>query len=312
MKEKYYKTLITIIVLLIVGINNNVTEYLTGEDYPAPLIMIFYGTVAFILNCIVGPLTKNAILPKQWKFQLYRMVNNGISALLIFVSFKYLSAGSVSLVQRTDIPFVILLCIFIGDRRSSLQFWLSIWTILTILFLIVTAPLIDEKPIGFVYAFLGVTLLSSSYIMVQRTATIETPYTLSIVNSIGMILVGTIAMFINHYSWHIASKDIWIFFLGGIMLFLLYVVAVRLYVWYKPERARFPFILGAIATAIIEMIVEHKVYSIELIALILLISGMIMTISLNATTPRFLHNGYGKIKKGIRNKISLNISQREM
>ena len=79
MKEKYFKTAITVAILLIVGIYNNLTEYLTGEDYPAPLMMIFYGIVSLVLNCIVGPLTKNAIFPKQWKFQLFRMVNNGIS-----------------------------------------------------------------------------------------------------------------------------------------------------------------------------------------------------------------------------------------
>ncbi len=69
MRANISKIGITVAVLLIVSINNNVTEYLTGQGYSAPLMMIFYATVALILNCIVGGATKQSIFPKQWKFQ---------------------------------------------------------------------------------------------------------------------------------------------------------------------------------------------------------------------------------------------------
>lgn len=306
--KRIEKLVVPIAVLVIVAINNNVTEYLTGAGYPAPLILVSNGAIALLLNCTVCSFTKQRMFPRNWKFQLLRLFNNGISLLLIYESFRYLSAGSVGLIQRTDIPFVIMLSFFIGQRRSSMQFWLSLWTIFMIVFLIIDARMIDEDPFGFVLAFAGVILISGSYIMVTKSAAVESPYILSNVNSIGMTLVGTVMMFIKGYSWHISTEHIWIFCTGGLMVFAIYVVAVRLYIWYKPERARFPYILGALGTAVVEMIVEGKVYPASQIALIILISGMIMTISLNAPTPRYLHNGFGKMKKGLQN-VKIKISQ---
>ena len=295
--------------VLIVAISSNATEYLTGKDYPAALILVFTGTTALILNCIAGVIQKKSFFPNQWKFQIVRLLNNGISLFLIVLSYKYLTAGSVSLVQRTDIPFVIILSFFIGERRSSMQFWLSLWTILMIVFLIIDARMINEVPFGFILVFTGVIMLSLGYIIIKRTVHTETVYTLSNITCLGMMLIGSIIMLIKNYSWHIAPEHIWIFCLGGLMMFLIYVVAVRLYVWYKPERARFPYILGAIFTSVIEMIIERKWYSVSQISLIILISGMIMTISLNASTPRFLQDGYGKIKKVVRKRMTIKVSE---
>jgi len=310
MKEGIAKVLIPFAVLIIVAINSNVTEYLTGKDYPAPLMLVFYGVFSLVLNCIAGLFTRQAIFPKQWKFQIVRLVNNGISMLLIFISFKYLSAGSVSLIQRTDIPFVIMLSFFLGEKKSNLQFWLSLWSILTVVFMIVDARLINEESGGFGYAFAGVIMISAGYIIIRKSVAVETVYSLSNVNSIGMILVGTITMFVQHYSWYIDPGHLWIFCLGGLMLFAIYVVAIPLYVWYQPERARFPYILGALGTAIIEMIMERKMYPVSQIALILLISGMIMTISLNANAPEFSYSVLKKIKKRVRKRSVIKISQR--
>lgn len=156
--------------------------------------------------------------------------------------------------------------------------------------------MINEEPFGFILVFAGVILVSVSYIIIKRTVNLETVYALSNITCLGMMSVGSIIMVIKNDSWHIAPQHIWIFCLGGLMMFLIYIIAVRLYVWYKPERARFPYILGAMATAIIEMIVEGKWYTASQIALIILISGMIMTICLNAPPPRLIQGVYGKLK----------------
>jgi len=178
-----------------------------------------------------------------------------------------------------------------------MQFWLSIWTILMVIFLIIDARFINEEPIGFVFAFTAVFLLSISYILVKKSAEIESPYVISNVNCIGLIMVGTVVMVVKNAPWYIAPAHLWAFVLIGLLLFLIYVVAIPLYRWYKAERARLPFVIGALATIVLEMIIERKWFTPSHIALALLITGMIATISLNASTPRLLHGAYGKIKK---------------
>ena len=297
---KTARILIPIAVVIIVSVNSNVTEYLSGQDYPAPLMLVFYGTISLILNCAVGIFRKEDIFPKKWKLQILRLLNNGFSMLLIYISYKYLSAGSVSLIQRTDIPFVIILSFFMGNKKNNLQFWLSLWVFFTIIFMVLDARLINEEPGGFGFAFAGVAMISVGYLIIQKTVAIETVYSLSNINSLGMILIGTITMFIKDYSWHINTADIWIFCLGGLMIFTIYIVAIPLYRWYPPERARFPYILGTIGTALIEMIVERKMYPVSQIALLLLISGMMITISLNPQTPDFSYNILKRTRKDFR------------
>lgn len=259
--------------------------------------MVFGGAFALVLNCIFCLYKKTSMFPKNWKLQTVRLINNGISTFLLVESYKFLSAGSVSLVQRTDIPFVIMLSLLYGERRSSMQFWLSIWTILMVIFLIIDARFINEEPIGFIYAFVAVLLLSLSYILVKKSADVESPYVISNVNCVGLIIVGAAVMFLKGDSWYIAPEHLWAFILIGFVLFIIYIVAMPLYKWYTAERARLPFVIGALATLTLEMIIERKWFTLSHMALAILITGMIATISLNASTPKLLHGAYGKIKR---------------
>jgi len=64
--------------------------------------------------------------------------------------------------KRTDIPFVVMLSFLYGERRSAMQFWLPLGTILMVIFLIIDARFINEEPIGFVFAFAAVLLDSTN------------------------------------------------------------------------------------------------------------------------------------------------------
>lgn len=299
------KLFTAIAVVLIVAINGNVIEYLVSYGYPTPLILVFAGALSFLINSAICIFKNQSILPKSWRLQGLRLINNGLSMFLILESYKYLSAGSVGLVQRTDIPFIIMLSFLYGEKRTSMQFWLSIWTVLMIIFLIIDARFINEEPLGFVFAFAGVMLLSLSYLLVKKSAFIESPYVIGNVNCLGYIAVGTALMFAKGSSWHIAFEHLWAFIILGILLTLIYIVAMPLYKWFTAERARFPFIIGALATIALEMIIENKWFMSSHIALVILISGMIATISLNANTPETLFNVLGKVKTKVTGKLTV-------
>lgn len=300
------KSLTAIGVILIVAINGNTIEYLVSKGYPTALVLLFAGALSFAFNSLICLIKRQSLFPKIWRIQVIRLINNGLSMFLILESYKYLSAGSVGLVQRTDIPFIVMLSVLYGERRSSLQFWLSIWTILMIIFLIIDAHFINEEPRGFIFAFCGVMLLSFSYLLIKRSVSIESPYVIANVNCLGYMLVGTLLMVTKGISWYIAPEHLWAFVLLGVLLTLIYVVALPLYKWFSTERARFPYIIGALATIALEMILENKWFMSSHLALVILISGMIATISLNATTPDTFFNVFGKMKSRLSNKLSFN------
>lgn len=281
--------------MLIIAINGNSIEYLVEAGYPTSLIMVFRGGFAFVLCTGICLFTAQPLFPTKWKYQVVRLINNGISALLLFESYKFLSASSVGLISRVDVPFLILLYFFRGEQKSNLQLWLSLWTIAMIGFLILDARFIDEVPIGFLYALGSVVLVSVSYIMIKKSVETESAYVLSNVNSISYMAVGCFVMFSRHLSWHIGLKHLWIFAITGLMQFATFVIGVWLYKWYSAEKARFPFVIGAIATMGVEMIIEQKWFGLSQIGLSLLLTGMILTISLDPKAPKLFFGAYYKL-----------------
>lgn len=225
------------------------------------------------------------IIPSNWNQQSLRLLVDGSSIWLLYQSFKYLSAASVSLIQRMDIPALIILSVLRKENKSSLQFWLSFWTILLIIFFVLDSKFIDEEPIGFVYAISSVILLATTFFLIKKQTTTESIYVLGNTFAIGLIFFGIIISIFNHSSFIIHVNHIWVFILTGIMQFMIVNTALKLFQWYTAERARLPFIIGVLVTMILEMIIEKKIFSFNQIGLTVLIAGIIITICLNPITP---------------------------
>ncbi|MFX5574569.1 hypothetical protein ABTD77_19205, partial [Acinetobacter baumannii] len=96
---------------------------------------IYRGAIALILGIIGACLKRYSLFPESWKPQIARLIFNGLASYLLVSSFTYLSASTVSLISRIDVPFLIFLSVYLGKEKSDLQFWLSVWCVLVILFL---------------------------------------------------------------------------------------------------------------------------------------------------------------------------------
>jgi len=58
-----------------------------------------------------------------------------------------------------------------------------------------------------------------------------------------------------------------------------------LYRWFPVEKTRLPYVLATVFVLVLEMLVEQKYSSISQIGLTLLITGMLITIIRNPTSP---------------------------
>lgn len=252
--------------------------------------MFYRGLFALLINLSFAFYKRARIIPADWKKQTLRLLVDGSSIWLLYQSFKYLSAASVSLIQRMDIPALIILSVLRKENKSSLQFWLSFWTILLIGFFVLDSRFIDEEPIGFVYAISSVMLLATTFFLIKKQTTTESIFVLGNTFALGLIFFGAIISSFNHSSFIIQGNDIWIFLLTGIMQFVIVNAALKLFQWYTAERARLPFVIGVFMTMILEMILEKKFFSLNQIGLTVLIAGIIVTICLNPNTPTKKNN----------------------
>lgn len=284
-KNENIKWLISIGIILSVTFYTYTVEALTDRGYSAPNIMILRGAVALLFGITYSLIKGASLFPKKWKPQIVRFFTNGFASYLSIISFIYLSASTVALVNRLDIPFIIFLSVFTGQRKSNLQFWLSIWTVVIITFLAIDARFIDEEAIGFVYAIVSVFLISIGYLLVKQSSNNENSILICNVFSLSNLIIGIIILYYSGHNLKFSLTDIWILIIGALSQLFIYTLTVTLYRCFNIEKARLPFVIAALSIMLLEMIFEHKYFSISQIGLSLIITGLLVTIILNPQTP---------------------------
>lgn len=288
------------IILAVTGYTYSI-EALTDRGYKSPQIMIYRGSIALVFGIVISIFKRYSLIPITWKPQIIRFFVIGTASYFSIVSFKYLSASTVALINRLDIPFLIFFSIFLGKPKSNLQFWLSLWTVIIITFLAVDARFIDEEVIGFVYAFGSIILISIGYLLVQSSSNSENAFLLCNVFSLSNIIIGFTILFVERLNLSLNIKDVWILIVSGLSQILMYALTIALYRWVDIERARLPSVLAVFIIMILEMILEHKLFSISQIGLTIIIIGLLTTIILNPKTPALKNinnDNTDKVKNG--------------
>ena len=224
---------------------------------------------------------KEAMFPKNWGEQAVRFITTGGSLLLTLFSFGFLSAGTVSLLTRLDIPILIFFSAIARNNRNWVQIILSVLTVSIVLFLTIEPNVIDEQRSGFLLVFGGLILIVIGYLTVHKGSNTESIPALINIASISSILFGFALIVINKHSWLIPTKDIMIILVSSFVNIFLFYLTIERYKKYSPEKALFPFVLAILSTSILEMIIEHKIYAVNemlvTIGLTILISAICLT-----------------------------------
>lgn len=220
------------------------------------------------------------MLPKYLKAQSVRFITNGASLLFVLFSYAYLSAGTVSLLQRLDIPFLIFLSLFLKKPQKRYQIILSIATVATVLYLAINPSVINESATGFLLVFGSVSLTAVGYFTLHKGSNIESVPSLINVAAISCIIFGLFAMISFNCSWALSFKNAFVILLSSVASVVLFYILIGFYKIYTPERALLPFVLAIFFTSVIEMVIEKKMYTPQNIIIASLITIMISIICL--------------------------------
>ena len=276
---------IFILTIFLVAINNNCFEYLTDVHYQAPQILFYRGVFTVVGILCYSAYKRTSSFPRNISRQWIRFITTGASLWLILESYQYLAAGTVSLLQRMDIPFLIFLSLVTVGSKSRSQVILSIITVLIICYLTINPEMIHEDQIGFIYAFISVVMVAVGYFTVYRGSKEETIPALINVGGISWIIFGAALISFKKLSWHFETFDLCIVALSSVINVILFYIIVQLYRKYPAERALLPFVLAILGTSIIEMIMEQKIYGLAQILINVLLTGLLSIICLGSTKP---------------------------
>jgi drug/metabolite transporter (DMT)-like permease len=163
--------------------------------------MLYSAATSLMIIAAYALVKKQALEPfAHAKISLPKIVINALGIFLLFSSYKYLAASSVAVVQRMDIPIVILISVFMRHAKSSLQFWLSVWAILLFAFFVADADVIDEDVQGFWLAFCGMLFLVMGYFLIKKATATDTISPLVWSYNISVLVGGILGLLVLQKS----------------------------------------------------------------------------------------------------------------
>lgn len=291
---KLLKWVILILVILSTSFYAYTIKEMSDRGYSTSENMILRGALCLLIGLAVSKAVGYKIIPQNKQTQTIRFFTSGFASYFYTSAFSFLNASTIALLGRLDIPFlIILVTLFTSqtkNKKSSLQFWLSFWTIIILSFIALTGNFTNENPVGYIYAFTSVILIALGYLFMKNSVGKENILILCNVFSLSNLFFGTILLLIKGENLHFEIKDIWIFVLYALSQFGIYILSIQLYKWYDVERARLPYVVATFIIYFIEIVVGKRMFNASDLVFLIIITGMIVTIIMNPKTIETKHS----------------------
>ncbi|MFN8294587.1 MAG: DMT family transporter [Chitinophagales bacterium] len=236
-------------------------EQLTNKKITGAEVLFIRAICNLLLAFIIAAFNKKSILPKQPKLQIGAFICLGLSLLLIFTAYQYISAGSVSTLQRLDIPLLTLITLF-SRKSSTKQVLLSFFAFAVVAALLIFNKSTDEKPMGYLLVLAGVIVIAINTLLQKEIAARENIETIMVVVSASSVFWGGIRCWQAHSTFDNISINVLLAIIGlSLINLIIFYLVNDLYKKHSPEFVRYPYLIAAFVTMIVEMIVKQKISS---------------------------------------------------
>lgn len=234
--------------------NNLTIKYLVAHGYSSSSILIYRSAITFLLTVVLSAQGGFKIFPTNMKRQALFMVNAGISLLLLFQSYAYLHAATVSMIQRLDIPAAVLIGYLTGKHKKDFKVGISVFVFCLVISIAFFSGRFHEQPIGMVLGITAVVMTSYSYILIKRSTSEENSFVIVNTVNIGCIIVGIVSGCFAHNLTLMKPEHLWIFGLASLSQFLLNYGMAVLYRNHDVARGRRPYLIAALIVLIVEQL----------------------------------------------------------
>ena len=247
---------VLLLVILLISMNL-VIELLTSQDISGAEVLFIRSVFNLLLVFVVAGITKQKLLPTQPKLQLGAFICLGLSLLLLFTAYQYISAGSVSTLQRLDIPLLALIAL--PKKFSVKKLLLSLLAFLLVAVLVFYTKATGENPLGYFLVLAGVVVVAVNTLLQKQIAAKENIVAIMLVVCLSSIFWGGLRCWQAGSSFQNISPLILlaIFGLAVVNLAIFYLVN-EMYKKHQPELVRYPYLIAAFGTMCVEMLIKQQ------------------------------------------------------
>ena len=233
-------------------------EMLTSKSMTGAELLLLRAVFNLGLAFGFAHITKEHIVPQKPKLQLATFLCFGLGLLLNFSAYQYISAGSVSILQRLDIPLLVLVSLF-SVRFSWGRFSLSVLAFLVVFLLAFYTQKSGENPLGYFLILGSVVILSINTLIQKQIAQKENLSTIMLVVSLSSVFWGGIRCWQSDVGFQHLNLEIIVAVLGlAVINLAIFYLVNQLYKKHSPEFVRYPYLISAFGTMVVEMLIKQQ------------------------------------------------------
>lgn len=275
-----------LIVVVAAVVYNLSLDNLLDRGYSSSSVLLYRGIISMSITVLFALNSGQSVIPKNLHLQILRLTNSGIGLLLAFEAYKGLTASTVAMVSRLDIPIAVLIGFAAGKRRRDFKVGLSVFATCLVLSIIFFSGTINEDPLCLVLSIIAVVQVSVSYLLIKKSTKNENNFSIVNTTNIGCIAIGIIAGFARGNLDALQLRHLWIFLLASISQFALNYTSAVVYRRKEVERAQQPYLLGSLTVMVVEQLITWHFFAPLHIAYILAVISVIFVITLNNAPGR--------------------------
>lgn len=228
--SRHTSLFLIVLFILVFTSKDLLTKYLFMNELTIFEILFFMGAGCLSVASLEVMIKKEPILPKNARYQFFRLFVTGGAWFFATLSFKYLNAGTISIISKVNTPLMIIVASFIGVFYSKKQIRLSYLTVVLFFVFAIWNRNPNDHFLGYIFFSIALVFVIIEYIMLKDSTQKENMYIVAATPSISCFLIGLLGVCFQESAFQaLTSFTGFLVFLNGIVMYLFYRLSIYRY-----------------------------------------------------------------------------------
>jgi len=269
------------VLVLSLSVTGLAIRFLADLKIPLSESLVVRGLGCLVL--VIGwSFFKNLSLkPKSISTQIFRALIAGLALTFFSMSYNWLSASTIAVLSNIDVPLLVILGAWVGQRSSARAKLLSVVSIIVLVIYTMTLHAESNWIIGLATLGIGCFLLCFGYFYIKKSMTEENEAITVLTPSLALIGYGLVQYVFQIPNQNLEVSSAWtvasliVCFVSGIGMFGAYYATMRLYEHADIATAEFPTLISSIVIQPMEAFLFRELVSLPHLVLSIVFVGIV-------------------------------------
>lgn len=233
------------------------------------------GSVCAMIAFLLGLIKGDKLTPSRLTKQALRFLNAGFALTAIMGSYRYLSATSVSLIARMDLPITLVFATHFGAKENRIQRTLALIAIIITVIAVLSGEA-EQRALGLGLGFCGVGAIAIGYLFLRSATRTESAVVVAATPGLACAAFGVALILFTRETAIWSPAVTTALFVTGAAMYSLYRLTAILYQRLSIVDAEYPTIAVPLLSMPLEYAILGRRFTVTYIALTLVIVALLV------------------------------------